>query len=202
MTRERRRRTHAILRSVSRQPPASLHAADSPCSHLRAAALEDNTALGSLQASPQAPGQTTMQPPQSCSVGGQHSSGQLTGKPTGARPDYRGRWCAGSSESGDEKQSKPDPISPNPGSAKPMRRPHRIPSEDRLPRTTRIGTCDLWLYDSPACRLAVLLSGSAAVRNMKKLHRHAFQAEPGSDSLPVQNPPSSQQIDSCLPVKC
>ncbi|MGH0180202.1 UNVERIFIED_CONTAM: hypothetical protein FKN15_003596 [Acipenser sinensis] len=35
-----------------------------------------------------------MQPPKSYSVGGQRSSGQLTGKPAGARPDYRGRWCA------------------------------------------------------------------------------------------------------------
>ncbi|MGH0129205.1 UNVERIFIED_CONTAM: hypothetical protein FKN15_037829 [Acipenser sinensis] len=35
-----------------------------------------------------------MQPPQSYSVGGQRSPGQLTGKPAGARPDYRGRWCA------------------------------------------------------------------------------------------------------------
>ncbi|MGH0136946.1 UNVERIFIED_CONTAM: hypothetical protein FKN15_006879 [Acipenser sinensis] len=36
----------------------------------------------------------TVQPPQSYSVGGQRSSGQLTGKPAGARPDYRARWCA------------------------------------------------------------------------------------------------------------
>ncbi|MGH0140573.1 UNVERIFIED_CONTAM: hypothetical protein FKN15_030500 [Acipenser sinensis] len=36
----------------------------------------------------------TVQPPRSYSVGGQRSSGQLTGKPAGARPDYRGRWCA------------------------------------------------------------------------------------------------------------
>ncbi|MGH0116176.1 UNVERIFIED_CONTAM: hypothetical protein FKN15_074817 [Acipenser sinensis] len=36
----------------------------------------------------------TVQPPQSYSVGGQRSSGQLTGKPAGARPDYRGRCCA------------------------------------------------------------------------------------------------------------
>ncbi|MGH0126180.1 UNVERIFIED_CONTAM: hypothetical protein FKN15_005576 [Acipenser sinensis] len=36
----------------------------------------------------------TVQPPQSYSVGGQRISGQLTGKPAGARPDYRGRWCA------------------------------------------------------------------------------------------------------------
>ncbi|MGH0119385.1 UNVERIFIED_CONTAM: hypothetical protein FKN15_022520 [Acipenser sinensis] len=35
----------------------------------------------------------TVQPPQSYSVGGQRSSGQLTGKPAGARQDYRGRWC-------------------------------------------------------------------------------------------------------------
>ncbi|MGH0163225.1 UNVERIFIED_CONTAM: hypothetical protein FKN15_057713 [Acipenser sinensis] len=32
---------------------------------------------------------------QSYSVGGQRSPGQLTGKPTGARPDHRGHWCAG-----------------------------------------------------------------------------------------------------------
>ncbi|MGH0138113.1 UNVERIFIED_CONTAM: hypothetical protein FKN15_016100 [Acipenser sinensis] len=37
----------------------------------------------------------TVQPPQSYSVRGQRSSGQLTGKPAGARPAYRGRWCAG-----------------------------------------------------------------------------------------------------------
>ncbi|MGH0136056.1 UNVERIFIED_CONTAM: hypothetical protein FKN15_030996 [Acipenser sinensis] len=36
----------------------------------------------------------TVQPPQSYSVGGQRSSGQLTGKPVGTPPDYRGRWCA------------------------------------------------------------------------------------------------------------
>ncbi|MGH0123806.1 UNVERIFIED_CONTAM: hypothetical protein FKN15_066846 [Acipenser sinensis] len=35
----------------------------------------------------------TMQPPQSYSVGGQRSSGQLTGKPASVQPDYRGRWC-------------------------------------------------------------------------------------------------------------
>ncbi|MGH0137029.1 UNVERIFIED_CONTAM: hypothetical protein FKN15_025463 [Acipenser sinensis] len=35
-----------------------------------------------------------VQPPQNYSVGAQRSSGQLTGKPAGARPDYRGRWCA------------------------------------------------------------------------------------------------------------
>ncbi|MGH0159990.1 UNVERIFIED_CONTAM: hypothetical protein FKN15_038542 [Acipenser sinensis] len=35
----------------------------------------------------------TVQPPQSYSVRGQRSSGQLTGKPAGAQPDYRGRWC-------------------------------------------------------------------------------------------------------------
>ncbi|MGH0175673.1 UNVERIFIED_CONTAM: hypothetical protein FKN15_071112 [Acipenser sinensis] len=42
----------------------------------------------------------TVQPPQSYSVGGQRSSGQLTGKPAGARPDYRGRWGAVSGVAG------------------------------------------------------------------------------------------------------
>ncbi|MGH0149168.1 UNVERIFIED_CONTAM: hypothetical protein FKN15_016068 [Acipenser sinensis] len=37
-----------------------------------------------------------MQPPQSYSVGGQHSSGQLIGKPASARPVYRGCWFAAS----------------------------------------------------------------------------------------------------------
>ncbi|MGH0157925.1 UNVERIFIED_CONTAM: hypothetical protein FKN15_051655 [Acipenser sinensis] len=36
----------------------------------------------------------TMQPPKSYSVGGQRSSRAATGTPAGARPDYRGRWCA------------------------------------------------------------------------------------------------------------
>ncbi|MGH0179715.1 UNVERIFIED_CONTAM: hypothetical protein FKN15_014218 [Acipenser sinensis] len=40
------------------------------------------------------PEPATMQPPQSYSVGGQRSSGQLTGKPAGARQDHRGHWCA------------------------------------------------------------------------------------------------------------
>ncbi|MGH0188171.1 UNVERIFIED_CONTAM: hypothetical protein FKN15_028543 [Acipenser sinensis] len=34
-----------------------------------------------------------MQPPRSYSVGGQHRSRQLTGKPAGAQPDYLRRWC-------------------------------------------------------------------------------------------------------------
>ncbi|MGH0122815.1 UNVERIFIED_CONTAM: hypothetical protein FKN15_003302 [Acipenser sinensis] len=40
----------------------------------------------------------TVQPPQSYSIGGQRSSGQLTGKAAGARPDYRGCWCASEKE--------------------------------------------------------------------------------------------------------
>ncbi|MGH0151545.1 UNVERIFIED_CONTAM: hypothetical protein FKN15_039898 [Acipenser sinensis] len=50
----------------------------------------------------------TVQPPQSYSVGGQRSPGQLTGKPAGARPDYRGRWCAVSREH----PGRPNPPSP------------------------------------------------------------------------------------------
>ncbi|MGH0136217.1 UNVERIFIED_CONTAM: hypothetical protein FKN15_068294 [Acipenser sinensis] len=50
---------------MCRQPTAFFHTADSPCSHPRATVSEDNAALR-----------------------------QLAGKPAGARPDYRGRWCA------------------------------------------------------------------------------------------------------------
>ncbi|XP_041077945.1 CD276 antigen homolog isoform X2 [Polyodon spathula] len=55
LTRERRRRTHAVLRSLCRQPTASLHAADSPPSRPGATAWEDSAA--NRQASPQEPGQ-------------------------------------------------------------------------------------------------------------------------------------------------
>ncbi|MGH0153018.1 UNVERIFIED_CONTAM: hypothetical protein FKN15_046536 [Acipenser sinensis] len=60
-----RRRTHTVLRCVCRQPTAFFHTADSPRSHPRATASEDNAALG-----------------------------QITGKPAGTQPDYRSRWCA------------------------------------------------------------------------------------------------------------
>ncbi|MGH0116932.1 UNVERIFIED_CONTAM: hypothetical protein FKN15_026626 [Acipenser sinensis] len=52
-----------------------------------------------------------VQPPQSYSVGGQRSSGQLTGKPAGARPDYRGRWWT---------VSRGHPGRPNPPSPRTM----------------------------------------------------------------------------------
>ncbi|MGH0116175.1 UNVERIFIED_CONTAM: hypothetical protein FKN15_074816 [Acipenser sinensis] len=74
-----RRRTHAVLRSVCCQ-------ADRFFSHCR----------------------LTMQPPKSYSVGGQRSSRVATGKPAGARPDYRGRWCAVSRGHPD----RPNPPSP------------------------------------------------------------------------------------------
>ncbi|MGH0131660.1 UNVERIFIED_CONTAM: hypothetical protein FKN15_062484 [Acipenser sinensis] len=61
------------------KPTAFYHTADSPCSHPRATASEDNAALG-----------------------------QLTDKPVGAQPDYRGRWCAVSREHSD----RPNPPSP------------------------------------------------------------------------------------------
>ncbi|MGH0154530.1 UNVERIFIED_CONTAM: hypothetical protein FKN15_027185 [Acipenser sinensis] len=50
----------------------------------------------------------TVQPPQSYSVRGQRSSGQLTGKPAGARPDYMGRCCTVSREH----PGRPNPPSP------------------------------------------------------------------------------------------
>ncbi|MGH0145040.1 UNVERIFIED_CONTAM: hypothetical protein FKN15_023994 [Acipenser sinensis] len=74
-----RRRTHAVLRSMCRQ-------ADRFFSHCR----------------------LTMQPPQSYSIGGQCSSRAATGKPAGARPNDRGRWCAVSRGHPD----RPNPPSP------------------------------------------------------------------------------------------
>ncbi|MGH0137342.1 UNVERIFIED_CONTAM: hypothetical protein FKN15_073942 [Acipenser sinensis] len=66
-----------------------------------------------------------MQPSQSYSVRGQRSSGQLTGKPTGARPVYRGRWCAVSR--GNPSRPKPPPsgwrsanCAPVPGNSHPQ----------------------------------------------------------------------------------
>ncbi|MGH0144549.1 UNVERIFIED_CONTAM: hypothetical protein FKN15_040571, partial [Acipenser sinensis] len=53
----------------------------------------------------------TVQPPQSYSVGGQRSSRQLTGKPAGARPDYRGHCRA---------VSRGHPGRPNPPSPRTM----------------------------------------------------------------------------------
>ncbi|MBN3280039.1 TOX3 protein, partial [Polyodon spathula] len=57
LTWERRRRTQAVLRNVFHQPVTSFHSAGLPCSQPRATASEDNAALGSLQPSPQVPGQ-------------------------------------------------------------------------------------------------------------------------------------------------
>ncbi|MGH0138644.1 UNVERIFIED_CONTAM: hypothetical protein FKN15_003061 [Acipenser sinensis] len=72
--------------------------ADPPCSQPRATASEDNAALGSLHASLMAPGQTTgvvgARHPRATASEDNAALGQLTGKPAGARPDYRGRWCA------------------------------------------------------------------------------------------------------------
>ncbi|MGH0124943.1 UNVERIFIED_CONTAM: hypothetical protein FKN15_020829 [Acipenser sinensis] len=69
---------------------------------------------------------STMQPTQSYSIGGQRSSGQLTGKSAGARPLYRGRWCA---------VSRGHPVRPyapsSPGGAQPIvRRPLGVPDHD------------------------------------------------------------------------
>ncbi|MGH0115471.1 UNVERIFIED_CONTAM: hypothetical protein FKN15_000106 [Acipenser sinensis] len=71
----------------------------------------------------------TIQPPQSYSVGGQCSSGQLIGKPAGARPDYRGRWCAVNRGH----PGRPNRPSLPPGDAQPIeRRPLGAPIYGRL----------------------------------------------------------------------
>ncbi|MGH0117712.1 UNVERIFIED_CONTAM: hypothetical protein FKN15_036892 [Acipenser sinensis] len=66
----------------------------------------------------------TEQPPQSYSVGGQRSSGQLTGKPAGARPDYRGRWCAVSRGH----PGRPNPPSPRATLGQLSAAPWKLPS--------------------------------------------------------------------------
>ncbi|MGH0146516.1 UNVERIFIED_CONTAM: hypothetical protein FKN15_044998 [Acipenser sinensis] len=57
-----------------------------PCAVLRSVCRQANRFFSHCR--------LTMQPPKSYSIGGQRSSRAATGKPTGARPDYRGRWCA------------------------------------------------------------------------------------------------------------
>ncbi|MGH0134586.1 UNVERIFIED_CONTAM: hypothetical protein FKN15_057884 [Acipenser sinensis] len=66
----------------------------------------------------------TLQLPQSYSVGGQRSSGQLTGKPAGARPDYRGRWCAVSRGH----PGRPNPPSPRATLGQLSAAPWKLPS--------------------------------------------------------------------------
>ncbi|MGH0152488.1 UNVERIFIED_CONTAM: hypothetical protein FKN15_060213 [Acipenser sinensis] len=66
----------------------------------------------------------TVQPPQSYSVRGQRSSGQLTGKPAGARPDYRGRWCAVSRGH----PGRPNPPSPRATLGQLSAAPWKLPS--------------------------------------------------------------------------
>ncbi|MGH0127533.1 UNVERIFIED_CONTAM: hypothetical protein FKN15_041340 [Acipenser sinensis] len=66
----------------------------------------------------------TVQPPQSYSVGGQRSSGQFTGKPAGALPDYRGHWCAVSRGH----PGRPNPPSPRTTLSQLSTAPWQLPS--------------------------------------------------------------------------
>ncbi|MGH0117836.1 UNVERIFIED_CONTAM: hypothetical protein FKN15_003867 [Acipenser sinensis] len=68
---------------TSTELPQSDYETGSPCSHPRVKASEDNTTLG-----------------------------QLTSKTVGARPDYRGRWCA-------VRRGHPGRPKPSPGSSRP-----------------------------------------------------------------------------------
>ncbi|MGH0123916.1 UNVERIFIED_CONTAM: hypothetical protein FKN15_046769 [Acipenser sinensis] len=65
-----------------------------------------------------------MQPPKSYSVGGQRNSRAATGKPAGARPDYRGRWCAVSRGHPD----RPNPPSPRATLGQLCAAPWKLPS--------------------------------------------------------------------------
>ncbi|MGH0153758.1 UNVERIFIED_CONTAM: hypothetical protein FKN15_057628 [Acipenser sinensis] len=68
---------------MCRQLSASFHSAAPPCSYLRATASEDHAALGCLQGPSESTGvagaRPAMQLPQSYSIGGPRSSGQLAG---------------------------------------------------------------------------------------------------------------------------
>ncbi|MGH0128661.1 UNVERIFIED_CONTAM: hypothetical protein FKN15_035739 [Acipenser sinensis] len=90
----------------------------------------------------------TVQPPQSYSAGGQRSSGQLTGKPAGAWPDYRCRWCA---------VSRGHPGRPNPPSlrtalgqlsAAPSELPSMVGCEIAWTRTGDVQTIERILHSS------------------------------------------------------
>ncbi|MGH0140521.1 UNVERIFIED_CONTAM: hypothetical protein FKN15_037255 [Acipenser sinensis] len=65
----------------------------------------------------------TMQPPKSYSVGGQRSS-RAAYRPAGARPDYRGHWCALSREHPD----RPNPPSPRATLGQLCAAPWKLPS--------------------------------------------------------------------------
>ncbi|MGH0142809.1 UNVERIFIED_CONTAM: hypothetical protein FKN15_076643 [Acipenser sinensis] len=109
----------------------------------------------------------TVQPPQSYSVGGQRSTGQLTGKPARARPDYRGRWCAVSRGH----PGRPNPPSPRTTlgqlSADPWELPSTVGSGIAWTRTGNIqaierilhsSECFYWMRHSGAPRELHILS--------------------------------------------
>ncbi|MGH0132156.1 UNVERIFIED_CONTAM: hypothetical protein FKN15_034862 [Acipenser sinensis] len=104
----------------------------------------------------------TVQPPQSYSVGGQRSSGQLTGKPAIARPDYRGRWCAVS------RGHPGHPGRPNPPS----------------PRTTlgQLSAAPLELLSTVGCEIAWIRTGD--VQAIKRILHSSKKLVQYSQKLP------------------
>ncbi|MGH0170821.1 UNVERIFIED_CONTAM: hypothetical protein FKN15_059858 [Acipenser sinensis] len=109
----------------------------------------------------------TVQPPQSYSVGGQRSSGQLTGKPAGARPDYRGRWCAVSREHPGRPHPPSLPPSPRVTLGQLSATPWELPSPVRIALEKVFDYSEYWevtrgLYAAFDCT-ATMKSGNADV---------------------------------------
>ncbi|MGH0146232.1 UNVERIFIED_CONTAM: hypothetical protein FKN15_007855 [Acipenser sinensis] len=109
-----------------------------------------------------------VQPPQSYSVGGQRSSGQLTGKPAGARPGYSGRWCAVSRGH----PGRPTPPSPRATlgqlSAVPWELPSTVGCGIAWTRTGDIQAIERILHSSE-CFYWMRHSGAPETRNLQRL---------------------------------
>ncbi|MGH0131850.1 UNVERIFIED_CONTAM: hypothetical protein FKN15_047953 [Acipenser sinensis] len=106
----------------------------------------------------------TVQPPHSYNVGGQRSSGQLTGKPAGARPDYRDRWCTVSRRH----PGRPNPPSPRTTLGQLSAAPWELPSTVGcgIARTGDVQaiehilhSSEFFLLDAPLGSPYILLSG-------------------------------------------
>ncbi|MGH0177400.1 UNVERIFIED_CONTAM: hypothetical protein FKN15_017771 [Acipenser sinensis] len=99
----------------------------------------------------------TVQPPQSYSVGGQRSSGQLTGKPAGARPDVAGArltvqppqsYSVGGQRSSGQLTGKPAGARPDVAGARVLGRHIEIPGHLPQNRDDPEENGDMWQPES------------------------------------------------------
>ncbi|MGH0154354.1 UNVERIFIED_CONTAM: hypothetical protein FKN15_029013 [Acipenser sinensis] len=120
----------------------------------------------------------TVQPPQSYSVGGQRSPGQLTGKPAGGRPDYKGRLCAVSRGH----PGRPSPPSPWAVLSQLSAAPWELPSSHRSqPRLCRRGSGFEDSKDHGTMEKGVPEPGPAAQRGGPPTTGGASHHPPGED---------------------